>query len=219
MNKCNKCNVYINTKTNKCPLCGCNIAKKGGNNIFPHVNYIYKKYHLMMKIILFLSLCGAIISLYINYSISHRLSWSYFVVLGIISFWITLTISIKSHKNIIKMLFLEMTILILLSFLWDFITGFKAWSINYCLPFISISYIVGISIIRLFLKKLEKEFIFYLIVSSLIGIIPGILIIFNKVSIYWPSYISVIISIVMLLFLFVFNRKQVKNELEKRFHI
>lgn len=121
MNKCNKCNVYINTKTNKCPLCGCNIKIKNGENVFPHVNYLDKKYHLMKKILLFLSLCGIFISLYINYSIVHTLSWSYFVVLGIITFWVTLLISLNSRKNLIKMLFLEMVILIALSLIFGII--------------------------------------------------------------------------------------------------
>ena len=105
MNKCNKCNVFINTKTSKCPLCGCNINSSKGENVFPHINYLDKKYHLMKKILLFLSLCGIFISLYINYSITHTLSWSYFVVLGTITFWITLIISLNSRKNLIKMLF------------------------------------------------------------------------------------------------------------------
>ena len=41
MNKCNKCNVYINTKTSKCPLCGCNINSSKGENVFPHINYLF----------------------------------------------------------------------------------------------------------------------------------------------------------------------------------
>lgn len=219
MNKCNKCNVYINTKTSKCPLCGCNINSSKGENVFPHINYLDKKYHLMKKILLFLSLCGIFVSLYINYSITHTLSWSYFVVLGIITFWITLIISLNSRKNLIKMLFLEMIILIILSLIWDYSTGFKLWSINYLLPFIIVLYLTLIFIIKLFIKRLESEFVFYASVSSLIGLIPGLLVLLDKLHVYFPSYICSILSIVMLIYLFVFNKKIIKDELEKRFHI
>ena len=78
---------------------------------------------------------------------------------------------------------------------------------------------MAILIMRLFRKKLAKEFIFYASINSMIGLVPGILLIFDKVTVYWPSYISVIISVIILAFLFVFNKKQVKNELERRFHI
>lgn len=219
MNKCNKCNVYINTKTNKCPLCGCNIKIKNGENVFPHVNYLDKKYHLMKKILLFLSLCGIFISLYINYSIAHTLSWSYFVVLGIITFWVTLLISLNSRKNLIKMLFLEMIFLIILSLIWDYSTGFKLWSVNYLLPFIIVSYLIGVFILNMFIKKLKGEFAFYTCFASVLGLIPGLLIILNKLYVNIPSYICSIFSIVMLIYLLVFNKKIVRNELEKRFHI
>lgn len=219
MNKCNKCNVFINTKTSKCPLCGCNIKSNNGENVFPYVNCLDKKYHLMKKILLFLSLCGIFISLYINYSIAHTLSWSYFVVLGIITFWVTLLISLNSRKNLIKMLFLEMVILIVLSLIWDYSTGFKLWSINYLLPFLCVLYLIGIFILKLFMKKCESEFVFYASISSIIGLIPGVLILFDKLYVYFPSYICSIFSIVMLIYLLVFNKKIVKDELEKRFHI
>ena len=219
MNKCNKCNVFINTKTSKCPLCGCNIKINNGENVFPYVNCLDKKYHLMKKILLFLSLCGIFISLYINYSIAHTLSWSYFVVLGIITFWVTLLISLNSRKNLIKMLFLEMIFLIILSLIWDYSTGFKLWSVNYLLPFIIVSYLIGVFILNMFIKKLKGEFAFYTCFASVLGLIPGLLIILNKLYVNIPSYICSIFSIVMLIYLLVFNKKIVRNELEKRFHI
>ena len=219
MNKCNKCNVFINTKTSKCPLCGCNIKSNNGENVFPYVNCLDKKYHLMKKILLFLFLCGIFISLYINYSIAHTLSWSYFVVLGIITFWVTLLISLNSRKNLIKMLFLEMIFLIILSLIWDYSTGFKLWSVNYLLPFIIVSYLIGVFILSMFIKKLKGEFVFYTCFASVLGLIPGLLIILNKLYVNIPSYICSIFSIVMLIYLLVFNKKIVRNELEKRFHI
>ena len=72
---------------------------------------------------------------------------------------------------------------------------------------------------RIFRAKLAKDFIFYATINSMIGLVPGILLMFGDVSVVWPSYISVIISIVVLGFLLVFNHRQVKNELERRFHI
>ena len=70
-----------------------------------------------------------------------------------------------------------------------------------------------------FKSKLKKEFVFYAMINSIMGLVPGILIIFNKINVFWPSYISVILSIVILVFLFVFDIKQIKEELERRFHI
>ena len=117
------------------------------------------------------------------------------------------------------MLFLEMMTILLLSYIWDKSTGFKMWSINYCLPFLCVIYMISILIMLVFKRKFKKEFVFYAMINSIIGLVPGILIIMHKINVYWPSYISVILSIVILVFLFVFDIKQIKEELERRFHI
>lgn len=63
---------------------------------------------------------------------------------------------------------------------------------------------------RIFRANLAKDFIFYATINSMIGLVPGILLILNKVTVAWPSYISVIISVIILVFLTVFNKRQVK---------
>ena len=219
MIKCHKCNVNIITKVSKCPLCHSPLAENDGIDVFPMTNFDYRKHNLLIKLLFACSLIAIFICLFINFSISNKISWAYFVTLAIISFWITLIEAIKGRKNFIRMLFLEMITILLLSYLWDKSTGFKMWSINYCLPFLCVLYMISILIILPFKSKLKKEFVFYAMINSIIGLTPGILIIFNKINVYWPSYISVILSIIILVFLFVFDIKQIKEELERRFHI
>ncbi len=219
MIKCQKCNVEINTCVSICPLCNNPVKKSSGVDVFPVTIFDYKKHNLFLKLLFALSLIASLISLFINYSISKKISWAYFVVLAIISFWLTLIEAIRGRKNLCKMLFLEMIIILFLSYLWDKATDFHGLCLNYCLPFLCVLYIISILIILLFKSKFKKEFIFYALINSIIGLIPGLLIIIDKVTIFWPSYISVIVSIVILVFLLVFDIKQVKGELERRFHI
>ena len=102
---------------------------------------------------------------------------------------------------------------------WSFCTLVLESHYYYLLPFIIVLYLTLIFIIKLFIKRLESEFVFYASVSSLIGLIPGLLILLDKLHVYFPSYICSIFSIVMLIYLFVFNNKIIKDEVEKRFHI
>lgn len=219
MSKCRKCNVLVLSDTNKCPLCNNPISNDGGNNVFPKIDYDYHHHHFLIKLLFFTSLCALFICFFINYTISKKISWSWFVGAGILTFWITLIAGLRGRKHFIKMLFGEMVLIIIISIIWDYFTGFNMWSINYCLPFLCSSYMISILIMRIFRKKIQKEFVFYATINSLIGLIPGVLIIFDKVSVLWPSYISVILSIVILVFLLVFNKRQLKNELERRLHI
>lgn len=219
MRKCLKCNVTIASNTNICPLCKTPVEFGTYEDVFPELEYNYKHHSLLLNILKGCSLLAIFISLFINFTVSRSISWAWFVIAGIITFWLTLVMALRGRKHFMKMLFGEMITIIIISILWDYFTGFHLWSINYCLPFLCTIYTISILLMRLFRQKIAKDFIFYATVNSMIGLVPGVLLIFNKVTVLWPSYISVIISIIILVFLIVFNKKQVTNELERRFHI
>ena len=219
MRKCLKCNVSIASNTNVCPLCNTSVDKGEYEDVFPRIEYNYKNHSLLFNILKVCSLLAIFICLFVNFVVSRSITWSWFVIAGIISFWITLVTVLKGRKHFMKMLFVEIIIIIIISILWDYFTGFHLWSINYCLPFLCTIYTISILLMRLFRQKIVKDFIFYATVNSMIGLVPGILLLFDKVTVLWPSYISVIISVVILVFLLVFNKRQVTNELERRFHI
>lgn len=219
MQKCLKCQVKIASTTDICPLCKTPIEKGQSSDVFPKLEYNYKNHNILLNVLKVCSIAAIVICLFINFTVSRSISWAWFVIAGIVSFWLTLVTALKGRKHFMKMLFAEMILIIITSIIWDYFTGFTFFSINYCLPFLCSIYTIAIMIMRLFRQNLAKDFIFYATINSMIGLVPGILIIFNKVTVLWPSYISVIISIVILVFLTVFNKKQVKNELERRFHI
>ena len=219
MRKCLKCQVDIASSTNSCPLCKTLIKSGDVFDVFPKIMLNYKHHSLLLNILKLCSIVAIAVCLFVNFTVSKELSWSWFVIAGIISFWLTLVMALRGRRHFMKMLFGEIILIILVSFLWDYMTGFKLWSINYCLPFLCSIYTIAILLMRLFRANLAKDFIFYATINAMIGLVPGFLLIFNKVSVLWPSYISVIISIVVLAFLLVFNKRQLGQELERRFHI
>ena len=119
MNKCQNCNVNIYTSNNVCPLCNNIINLKIDNSIYPNIKSKYKKYNLLMKIIIFLASCGIIFSILINYFINNKLSWSLFVILGIITFLITFINGFKKRNNINYLLITENIFIIILYIIWD----------------------------------------------------------------------------------------------------
>ncbi len=219
MIRCSKCGVIINAGGNTCPLCGSTLNKTLDNQVFPQVDWDFKHHNLLVKLLLFLSLTALCISCFVNLAISHHITWAWFVGAGIISFWFSLSTALKERKHFIRMLFAEMLIILLISVIFDYKTGWHKWSVSYCLPFLTSIYMLAILIMRLFLQRVHKDFTFYATINSLIGLIPGIFIITNYITTLWPSYISVILSIVILVFMLVFNKRQLANELERRLHI
>lgn len=220
MKKCYKCNVDINSSVPKCPLCKNNIdADEIDESVFPLIPNIYKKNRLILKCFVFASIMGCFLSMMINYLISDKISWSWFVVSGIISFWITFIIGIKQRNNFMTLLFGEILIVMISAVIWDYFTGWYFWSITFVLPFLCIAYMTTLFFLRIFIKNIFKDYIIYIYINLIIGLIPLYFIIKDSLYIRWPSIICVIFSIFSILALSIFNHKQMKNELERRFHI
>lgn len=220
MKNCYKCNVLINSNSNRCPLCQSIVeSKKDENNIFPKITAKKEINNLVIKIILFATIFSSLLCLMINYLVSKKIGWSLFVVAGIVCFWITFIIYLKKKNNIIRLLFAEMIIILIASIIWDKFTGWYFWSITFVLPFLCIAYISALSLLRIFLKNIFQDYIIYIYINCLIGLIPLYFILKNKLTIEWPSIICVIFSVFLILFLAIFNHNQMKNELERRLHI
>ena len=73
MNKCPKCEVVLKTNHHICPLCHNKIDFKEKNSIYPQIKSNHK-YRNLMIISLFISLCGIIFSLLINYWVNNQIS-------------------------------------------------------------------------------------------------------------------------------------------------
>lgn len=218
--KCLRCNVFINSNVDVCPLCKNNIDnEEHGYDVYPIVENNTKKHSFIIKLLFLLSFIAVCISLFINFSISKKISWSLFVILAIICFWVTLVAGLRQKKYLLKMMFSEIFLIVILSIIWDYFTGFYMWSLNFVMPFLCAIYTCTMLIMRLFIKNNIKDNMINITINAAIGLVPGILLLFNVLTVVWPAYISVIVSIVIICFILVFNRRQLTDELTRRFHI
>ncbi|MBQ7136512.1 MAG: hypothetical protein IJO43_00865 [Bacilli bacterium] len=220
MKKCYKCNVSINTNVDKCPLCDNALTgKKEGDNIFPIIPSIYTKNTIFLKLLLFASILGCVICSIINLLVSGEVGWAWFVIAGIVSFWITFMTGIKKRNHFMKLLFSEVMVVLVSSVLWDYFTGWHLWSVTYVLPFLCIAYITALFFLRFFIKNIFKDYVIYIYINALIGLIPLYFILRGTLSNEWPSVFCVLFSVCVILALAVFNHRQMKNEIERRLHI
>lgn len=219
LNKCLKCNIVLKTNNNVCPLCHNKIILNKNNSVYPFIKTNYHKLTTIKKISALITICAIIFSLLTNYYINEKISWSIFIVLGIASFWLTFSMGINKKHSFMRILFAEITSIIILSVIWDILTGFHKWSLIFCLPFLCIAYTLIFLIIRLFTNHTKKEYILYSYLNSLIGLLPLYFIINKNLPILWPSFISVVISLFALVFLFIFNKHALESEIERRLHI
>lgn len=221
MKYCEKCKVNITGKRTICPLCHQALTgdDNGQKEVFPYIPSIFKQHSLMFRWALFFSVISAVICVTINLAIPKGGMWSLFVVGGIICLWISLTITICKRKNLIKTILYQVVTLSILSILWDHLTSWRGWSLDFVVPIICVSAMIAMGIITKVMKLEIQDYIIYLVIDSLFGIIPIIFLLLNMINIIIPTLICIGLSIISLSALLIFEGQNMKLELKKRLHL
>jgi len=222
MKYCRYCQVYIRGKTIRCPLCS-NILPSNGNNgedleIFPHIPPSYEA-HLALRIMIFISIATVIASFALYQIFPTDVNWPILVALGIVSMWLSLSIIIRKRHNITKNIMWQVTVVSLLSIVWDWRTGWRGWSLNYAIPTACVVAMFVMYVLARIMKLSVRDYIVYFLLDGLFGIIPSLFILLGWIDILYPSIICVAVSIIFLSAIFIFQGDNIKAELARRMHI
>jgi len=220
MQYCEHCKVNIRDKRQRCPLCKNPLISpsKDSKLIFPHIPIKYDS-HMAMRILIFLSVTIIASSFAIYMIFPVNVNWPKYVILTIICIWLILIVTIKKRKNVTKTMLLQVGVISLLAVFWDWITGWKAWSINYIIPLICVAAMAVLFITAKIMNLQAKDFLFYLLLVVLYGFVPIIFILLGWVYILYPSIICITVSVISLTALLVFQGENIKDELDKRMHV
>lgn len=219
MKFCSKCKVSLNDKNDKCILCSSHLNNGSTDTVFPYVPMVYKEYQLFFKLLLIISFVCCSGCAFINFLISKKISWSLFVILGFICLLILLRNAISKRYAFPKKILSQVVIISLLSFIWDYFTGWHLWSISFVIPIVcsiaSIDMVIIVKLLRLYIE----DYLVYFLFVALFGFVPILFILFNLVSTNYPSYICIFLNFLSFVILSVLNFEDVISELKRRLHI
>lgn len=141
------------------------------------------------------------------------------VIFGIASMWLVVMIIIRKRRNIAKGIVYLIVWLSLISVYWDYLNGWQGWSITYIVPIICSSALIAMFIAVRVVKLESGDYLPYLIVAALLGLIPALFLALKLVEHAAPSAVSLALSSILLILILAFRRKLVMGEFEKRFHV
>ena len=135
MNKCDSCGVSITGVRTYCPLCGKKLsdAAEEDYGVFPRVK-VQVSYDLIVKITTFAAIVAILVINIINFSFIPHLRLYVPLSLSVGCAWIIIVVGVRKRKNIPKGIMYETIISVLLCLLWDKVTGWHGWSVDYVLP-------------------------------------------------------------------------------------
>lgn len=220
MQYCNHCKVHIRENKTKCPLCRNILSEEDASeeDVYPYIPPFIEK-HTAIKFMIFISIASIVISFAINIIFPTRVNWPLFVVFGLLSLWLGLIVIVKKRYHIPKKIVWQVIIISGLSVFWDWEIGWIGWSLNYVIPTTIVSAMILMYITAKLLRLSVADYITYTFIASVLGIIPILFIVFNWVTIVYPSIISIAFSIIYLAAIFIFQGEYIKTELNKRMHI
>lgn len=220
MKYCKNCNVEIVGKRKICPLCqGHLTGDKPQDEVFPRISFIYREYSTFFKVMLLISIIAASISVAVNIMLPQSGAWSLFVLGGLGSVWVSIITAINKRKNIPKNIVYQVMTISVIVLLWDVLMGWKGWSINYVIPFVCFFAMLSMAVISKVRKLHIEDYILYIIIDGLFGIVPAVFIIIGFLDVLYPSLICIVTSVISLSTIIIFEDKRLIAEMRRRLHL
>lgn len=221
MKYCEKCKVSVANPKEKCPLCQGMLSGGEGTETetFPNIPTIYSQYSLYFRILILVSVAAALICGMINLLLPQSGWWSLIVIGGLVCMWIPLWTAIRKRSNVAKNIVWQVVIFSVLLVIWDVATGWHRFSVNYVIPALCISAMLGIGILSKVLRLRAEDYLIYLLIDVVFGLVPLIFYLTGLANVGYLCLASVVISILCLTSVFLFSEINVWQELKKRLHL
>lgn len=218
---CPKCRVTINGYKRRCPLCG---SKLDGipdriHEAYPKIPVKQPPHYFVLRLLSFLAIISSFICLAVNILVPTEIFWAFIAVCGIACVYVTLVIGILNHRNFLHNITRELFLITIIAFFWDFFTGRYGWSLDYVWPCCCSAVLLILLILLRFFNNKYEYYAFNIIIVCIYGLLPFIVLCMHKIHVGWPALVSGILSIVTLTAYIIFDTKNTKNQMSRKFHL
>lgn len=221
MRHCYNCKVDIKGDYNTCPLCHESLIlenKSAEQNPYPDIPLRFNKQQVV-KLLIIVSIVIIGLWFIIEGLSSRQITPLKLVLLGVMSMWLVVLIIIRKRRNIAKGIVYLIVSLSLIGVYFDYLDGFGGWSTTYVVPIICSFALIAMFIAVRVVRLEVGDYVLYLLIAALLGLIPALFLLFNWVTQPIPALLSIVLSGVMLILILVFWGSDILGELKKRMHI
>ncbi len=226
MKFCEKCRVYVPSTREHCPLCQGRLTQAQDNGqphyddeIFPYLPTIYHQHNLLIRVALFVSVAACVLCLALNFLLTPHNWWSLFVLAGVGAGWLTVAQAIRKRSSFCKHVLYQVVTLALLAVIFDLMTGFLRWSFDYVIPALCAFAMIVIGITAIIRRQHVTDYIIYMVLSSVFGIVPLLFLLPGWTTVTWPTVLTAAAGIIYLAALLLFIGRDTWRELRRRLHL
>ena len=228
---CPSCGIEILTGKNFCPLCGMHIKQTAAQpsedsaelrertEACRYPEYKEKKPDTVKTAVFFSTCVVSIVSLFINYLTfaQNHFLWSLLVISSVFFIYKTIFIWTSRVYYIGAKLFTQFFWSAQLMIVIDILTGFSFWSFSLVIPWFSVGITTILTILAACNHKNYEEYTGYMTAAFFLSVVLFLMSLFPFIRTKWPSWAAMLYAILTVFALFLFSRRQLKEELKKRF--
>ncbi|MCQ4636332.1 DUF6320 domain-containing protein [Anaerovorax odorimutans] len=220
MKYCEKCKVQVRGDMKRCPLCQrMLVGEAEGGPLYPEVRTMYRQYRHFFKILIFSTIVAAVAACAVNLLLPQSGHWALFVVIGIAGLWISMYFAVHQRNSLPKNITYQAIFISVFSVIWDLVTHWHGWSINFAIPCTFAVAIISMTVLGRLMKIPAGEYLICLIIDIIFGFIPIVFYAIGIVDVKIPSIICISCSIISLAGIIVFQGDEIRRELTRRFHL
>ncbi len=230
---CNHCKVTVRGSDEVCPLCrnpmplteseGLDLLtmieeEELARDVFPFIPPGNER-HMAVRVLSLVSIVAVVASVVLKLLIPSPADWPWFVIMGVVSMWLVVITVMRKRRNISKTIAWQVLILSVVTGVIDWMAGWKGWSLEYAIPIICMTAMMTMTVLSIIFSLEVRDYIMYMILGGLMGLIPLLFLLFGWVESTIPSLLSVATAVIFLSALLIFHGGVIRNETRKRFHV
>ena len=221
MQRCPYCNVRVAGNKSQCPLCGGELTGEPTpeTELFPALEHPRFSGGFVLRLIALIAIIVSAISILVNMAVSTRIWWSAFVVVGCACVWLAAVVGVVNRRDIMQNIAWQAVLIPILSIIWDKWTVWRGWSIDFVLPCVCLVALLCMLVLAVALKLPVHAYAGQFGLVGVLGIVPAVLVGFDKVRVVLPSLICAGLSVALLAAMLLFHWQTFKQEFVRRFHL
>lgn len=221
MMRCRACEVTIEGRWERCPLCGDVAEGTPSPDPLPTVPLVFSRRRLVR--VLLLASFGVVVATFALQLLlgtgSSGIGVLRSVWLGLATLWLLTLTAVRERRDVTRAALFVVLLVAPVCVYWDYLTGWHGWSLTYTLPIVSACAVLAMLITAQLLRIEVADHVLHSGPTVLLGLAPLVFLLLGWVTDPLPSVLCVIVSLVALSILHLSRLREVGHELGRRLHL
>lgn len=226
MRTCPECKITVGGAAKTCPLCGAELTLSGteaeGDNLYPE--FTGKVLHrssfpFLAKIFAFITLIAVGTCILIDLLVTHRLSWSLYVIGSFAVLWTTVGTHLLGRVNLNYLLLNDLVAVSLFLVLIDLLSGWNRWSIDYVIPILYVGIMITTVVLALVFRMYWREYMLSLVAVCALGVGPLLIFLSSSSPIRFLCLGAALLAAALLIGLLFFASGKLFSEWRRRMNL